>query len=85
MFAGNSADESGGAIFLENCPFNATNLSIAGNSAGAAGGGLALTGHGTSSLLINSIVWNNDAPANPQMIGEYKASFVMLAHEPQGL
>ena len=59
IVAGNSSD-SGGGITFNDCDFRMTNHVIFGNESDL-GGGIFCYG-GSEGVIVNSILWNNDAP-----------------------
>jgi len=69
LFDRNAAGSGrGGAIFIRDTSAPVIgNSTFSGNSAGKDGGGIACDG--TSPTIENSILWSNDAPADPQISG----------------
>ncbi len=73
-----SSNYGGGIGIAYNSTFDARNVTITGNSAGIAGGGVYSTTdglYGTYVKLVNSIVADNVAPANPDMRIPYEGIF----------
>jgi hypothetical protein len=67
IIAGNSA-KHGGGIYFGNIPSNSikfVNNTVIGNTAGYQGGGIFLSN--THPVVLNSILWNNSAPNEPEI------------------
>lgn len=81
VITGNTADDYGGGVaWIAGCSVIA-NCTIAGNIAASTGGALGCL-HGNQSFVVNSILWNNRAPAGPEIsiIFDGRNNTVSVAH-----
>ena len=66
VIIGNTALQSGGAIFCDESSPGIIHCTISGNQALQFGGGVC-TAYGASPYVSNSILWNDSAPAGPEL------------------
>jgi hypothetical protein len=68
LFLGNrAADEGGGAHLTQQVTASFTNCVFVGNRAEQRGGAVATSASEGRTFITNSILWNNEAPAGPQL------------------
>ena len=70
----NSASQGGG-LLNSRSSLQVTNCTLTGNSANKEGGGI-FTSNDTSTTLTNSIIWDNSAPAGPEVYNPPSESWI---------
>ncbi|MHC5026051.1 MAG: choice-of-anchor Q domain-containing protein, partial [Planctomycetota bacterium] len=68
LLACNTADEGAGAYNEAGCNLSMVNCTLGHNVADTGGGGLANVGEGAVAEFLNGILWENDAPIDPQIL-----------------
>ncbi|MEN6338426.1 MAG: right-handed parallel beta-helix repeat-containing protein [Phycisphaerales bacterium] len=79
IFAGNQAEQSGGAIAVDFGECQIDGCSFVANTAQTAGGAVSFDAHGT---LSSSILWGNQAPSGPQILLKNRSSSTSSAYIP---
>jgi hypothetical protein len=69
IISGNTAGESGGGIYHGYFGGSICNNTLSGNSAGQFGGGFFKSNFRSNTNVTNTILWNNEAPAGPEIHG----------------
>jgi hypothetical protein len=65
MIYGNTADHGAG-FYFQDCTPSLTNCVVFGNTAALQGGGIRC-GFNSSAQIVNTVLWNNTAPAGPEL------------------